>query len=181
MKSARPAMSPLLRALTYSRAAREPMIDAMLLHCYAALDAFHRGHGSQPLFMTLCRHLLVAEELCQLGHAPEFEDDITLAHEALVELDARHSANAVWTLDAGEHARLCTALAVFSAQLEDATLEHIAQAEARMVTQSLVAANMRSGIGRAHAVSSAGGTSSRAQCFPSMGLSIADVFASVHS
>ncbi len=156
MKSARPAMSPLLRALTYSRAAREPMIDAMLLRCYAALDAFHRGHGSQPLFMTLCRHMLVAEELCQLGHAPEFENDITLAHEALVELDARHSADAAWTLDAEEYARLCTALAVFSAQLEDATLEHIAQAEARMVTQSLVAANMRSGVGRAEAVSATG-------------------------
>lgn len=92
MKSSRPAMSPLLRALTYSRAAREPMIDAMLLRCYAALDAFHRGFGSQALFMTMCRHLLVAEELCQLGHAAEFEDDINLAHEALVELDRRHSA-----------------------------------------------------------------------------------------
>jgi len=156
MKSGRPSMSPLLRALTYSRAAREPMIDAMLLQCYAALDAFHRGHGSQALFMTLCRHLLVAEELCQFGHAPECEHDITLAHEALVELDARHSADAAWTLDDDEHARLCTALDVFAAQLEDATLEHIAQAEARMVTQSLVAANMRSGIGHAQAVSSAG-------------------------
>ena len=154
LKSGRPAMSPLLRALTYSRAAREPMIDAMLLQCYAALDAFHRGHGSQPLFMTLCRHLLVAEELCQLGHAPEFEDDITLAHEALVALDTRHSAEGAWTLDAGEHARLCMALAVFAAQLEDATLEHIAQAEARMVTQSLVAANMRSGVARTQLVAS---------------------------
>ncbi|SAK71170.1 hypothetical protein [Caballeronia ptereochthonis] len=154
MKSARPAMSPLLRALTYSREAREPMIDAMLLQCYAALDAFHRGHGSQPLFMTMCRHLLVAEELCQLGHAPEFEDDITLAHEALVELDARHSAEGAWMLDADEHSRLCTALAVFAGQLEDATLEHIAQAEARMVTQSLVAANMRSSLARTQAVAS---------------------------
>ncbi|KND55403.1 hypothetical protein BPUN_2535 [Candidatus Paraburkholderia kirkii] len=154
MKSARPAISPLLRALTYSRAAREPMIDAMLLQCYAVLDAFHRGHGSQPLFMTMCRHLLVAEELCQLGHAPEFEDDITFAHEALVELDARHATDGAWTLRADEHARLCTALAVFAAQLEDATLEHIAQAEARMITQSLVAANMRSGLPRAQAVAS---------------------------
>ncbi|SAK45036.1 hypothetical protein AWB77_00783 [Caballeronia fortuita] len=155
MKSTRPAMSPLLRALTYSRAAREPMIDAMLLRCYVALDAFYRGHGSQPLFMTLCRHMLVAEELCQLGHAPECEDDITSAHEALVELDARHSAEAVWSLGADEHARLCAGLDVFAMQLEDATLEHIAQAEARMVTQSLVAANMRSGVGRAQAVASA--------------------------
>ena len=149
VKSARPAMSPLLRALTYSRAAREPMIDAMLLQCYASLDAFHRGHGSQPLFMAMCRHLLVAEELCQLGHAPEAEDDITLAHEALVELDARHAAGGAWTLDADEHARLCIAFDIFAAQLEDATLEHIAQAEASMVTQSLIAANMRSGLRRA--------------------------------
>ena len=156
MKSSRPAMSPLLRALTYSREAREPMIDAMLMQCYAALDAFHRGHGSQALFMTLCRHMLVAEELCQLGHAPEAGDDITLAHEALVQLDARHSAEGAWTLHADDYARLCTALAFFAKQLDDATLEHIAQAEARMVTQSLVAANMRSGIGRTQTVSSAG-------------------------
>lgn len=149
-----PAMSPLLRALTYSRAAREPMIEAMLLQCYAALDAFQRGHGSQPLFMTLCRHMLVAEELCQLDHAPECEDDVTLAHEALVALDARHSSTGIWTLDADDYARLCTALAVFAEQLEEATLEHIAQAEARMVTQSLVAANMRSDIGRAQLASS---------------------------
>ncbi|SAK65883.1 hypothetical protein AWB78_02366 [Caballeronia calidae] len=155
MKSARPAMSPLLRALTYNRTAREPMIDAMLLRCYVALDAFHRGHGSHALFMALCRHMLVAEELCQLGHAPDDENDITLAHEALVELDARHSAEGAWTLDEGEHARLCTALAVLAAQLQDATLEHIAEAEARMVTQSLVAANMRSGVGT-QAVSSVG-------------------------
>ncbi|SAK53058.1 hypothetical protein AWB75_01781 [Caballeronia catudaia] len=155
-KSSRPAMSPLLRALTYSRAAREPMIDAMLLQCYAALDAFHRGHGSQPLFLSLCRHMLVAEELCQLGHVPEAEHGITLAHEALVALDARHAAEAAWTLDADEHARLCAALDLFAQQLEEATLEHIAQAEASMVTQSLVAANMRSGIAHAQPVSSAG-------------------------
>ncbi|SAL69199.1 hypothetical protein AWB71_04155 [Caballeronia peredens] len=154
MKSARPAMSPLLRALTYGRAARQPMIDAMLLQCYAALDAIHRGHGSHPLFMTMCRHLLVAEELCQLGHAPEFEHDITLAHEALVELDTRHAAEGTWTLSDDEHARLCTALDIFSVQLESATLEHIAQAEARMVTQSLVAANMRSGLPRTQLASS---------------------------
>lgn len=126
------------------------MIDAMLLRCYAALDAFHRGYGSQPLFMTMCRHLLVAEELCQLGHAAEFEDDIHLAHEALVELDRRHSAEGVWTLGAREHA----ALALYAAQLEDATLEHIAQAEARMVTQSLVAANMHSGVAGTQLVAS---------------------------
>src|SRR5579863_9018089 len=99
------------------------------------------------------RARLAAEELCQFGHAPEFADDIDLAHEALVELDARHSAQGVWTLDAAQHARLCTALAVFAEQLEDASLEHIAQAEASMVTQSLVAANMRSGIGRAQLAS----------------------------
>jgi hypothetical protein len=144
MKSARPAMSPLLRALTYSRAAREPMIDTMLLQCYGALDAFRRGHGSQALFMALCRHLLVAEELAQLGHAAEFDGIITLAHEALVSLDARHAGTDDWSLEESEYARLCDALSIYSAQLDDATLEHIAQAEARMVTQSLVAANLRS-------------------------------------
>ncbi len=66
------------------------MINTMLLQCYTALDAFKHGHGSQALFMTLCRHLLVAAELCQLGHASDFDEDITHAHEALVTLDARH-------------------------------------------------------------------------------------------
>jgi hypothetical protein len=138
-------MSPLLRALTYSRAAREPMINTMLLQCYATLDAFRRGHGSHALFMTLCRHLLVAEELCQLGHVPEYADDITLAHESLVALDVRHAEADRWTLTDGEYAHLCDALEIFSAQLDEASLEHIAQAEASMVTQSLVAANMRTG------------------------------------
>ncbi|KND62155.1 hypothetical protein BVER_01947 [Candidatus Burkholderia verschuerenii] len=144
-KAGRAAMSPLLRALTYSRDAREPMVNGMLIQCYTALDAFHRGHGSQALFMTLCRHLLVAEELCQLGHAPDYADDITRAHEALVGVDTRHTGNDQWTLDASDYAHLCDALTILSAQLDDASLEHIAQAEARMVTQSLIAANMRSG------------------------------------
>jgi hypothetical protein len=142
-KAARAAMSPLLRALTYSRDAREPMVNAMLIQCYTALDAFHRGYGSQALFMTLCRHLLVAEELCQLGHAPDYADDITRAHQALVDLDARHAGDDRWTLDAAAYVDLRDALTIFSAQLDEASLEHIAQAEACMVTQSLVAANMR--------------------------------------
>ncbi|WP_459909138.1 hypothetical protein [Caballeronia sp. HLA56] len=143
MKSGRPAMSPLLRALTYSRAAREPMTNAMLLQAYAALDALRRGHGSKPLFMALCRHLLIAEELGQLGHVTDHADDITAAYEALVELDERHTGTGEWTLDDAAYANLCDALAIYADQLEDATLEHIAQAEARMVTQSLVAANLR--------------------------------------
>jgi hypothetical protein len=144
MKSGRPSMSPLLRALTYSRAAREPMINAMLLQCYAALDAFARGHGSQALFMSLCRHLLVAEELCQLGHAPQCAGDITRAHETLVGLDTRQSADDTrWTLNEAEYGALRDALSIFASQLDEASLEHIAQAEARMVTQSLVAANLR--------------------------------------
>jgi hypothetical protein len=157
MKSGRPSMSPLLRALTYSRAAREPMVNAMLLQCYIALDAFARGHGSQALFMTLCRHLLVAEELCQLGHAPECAGDITRAHETLVGLDTRQSADDDhWTLSAAEYAIFRDALAIFASQLDEASLEHIAQAEARMVTQSLVAANMRPTAERVELATTAG-------------------------
>lgn len=153
-KSIRPAMSPLLRALTYSRASREPMVDAMLLRAYSALDAFQHGHGSQALFMTLCRHLLVAEELCQLGHAPDCADVVTRAHEALVELDAAHATDGHWTLSVDAHTRLADALAVFAEQLDEASLEHIAHAEASMVTQSLVAASMRNGVGQAELASS---------------------------
>jgi len=139
-KSARPTMSPLLRALAHSRATREPMIELMLLKCYTAVDAFSRGHGSQALFITLCRHMLIAEELCRLGHGPDHVDDITCAHKALVEIEAHHASNGQWTLDEATHPRLCDALVIFGAQLEAASLEQIARAEASMVTQSLVAA-----------------------------------------
>ncbi len=119
MKSTRPAMSPLLRALTYSRAAHEPMVDGMLIQCYAALDAFQRGH------------------------APDYADDITRAHEALVALDTRHAEDGRWTLADAEYPPLCDAFPILAAQLDAASLEHIAQAEARMVTQSLVATSMQ--------------------------------------
>jgi hypothetical protein len=154
MKSGRPTMSPLLLALTHSRAAREPMTNAMLLQSYSALDAFHRGHGSHALFMTLCRHLLVAEELCQLGYADEYSDDITLAHEALVRVEARHTSAGEWTLAEADHAPVCDALAIYAMQLDHASLEHIAQAEARMVTQSLVAARSRPEVERLELASS---------------------------
>ena len=56
-RHARPPVSPLLRALTYSRTSHEPVTRSMLLHCYTALDAFRRGHGSRELFATLGRYL----------------------------------------------------------------------------------------------------------------------------
>src|ERR1700732_182458 len=66
-KHTRPTMSPLLRALTFSRAAHGPVTQAILLRCYTGLDAFRRGHGSRELFTTLGQQLLVAEELCRFG------------------------------------------------------------------------------------------------------------------
>src|SRR3954468_20401607 len=48
-----PAISPPVRALTFSRAAHEPATRTMLLQCYTGLDAFRRGHGSRALFTTL--------------------------------------------------------------------------------------------------------------------------------
>ena len=66
-----PAMSPLLRALTQSRSTHEPVTAAMLLQCYAALDAFEHGHGSRDLHMLLSRHLLVSQELARQGHSEE--------------------------------------------------------------------------------------------------------------
>jgi hypothetical protein len=126
-------MSPLLRALTFSRAAHEPVTQAMLLQCYTALDAFRRGHGSRDLFMTLGRHFLVSEELCRLGLEPEGLEYVESAHAAMVELDATEHEAAGWGLGDNEYIRLCAALSVLDAQLSVASLEMIAKAETRMV------------------------------------------------
>lgn len=132
-KRSQPAMSPLLRALTFSRAAHEPVTQAMLLQCYTALDAFRRGHGSRELFMTLGRHLLVSEELCRLGLEAPGQAYVESAHAAMMQLDAAEQQPGGWRLDDDEYMRLCAALSIFDAQLADASLEMIARAEARML------------------------------------------------
>jgi hypothetical protein len=132
-KRNQPAMSPLLRALTFSRAAHEPVTQAMLLQCYTAVDAFKRGHGSRDLFMTLGRHFLVSEELCRLGLEPQGLEYIESAHGAMVQLDAAEHQQGGWALGEDEYLRVCAALSILDAQLSAASLETIARAEARMV------------------------------------------------
>lgn len=132
-KHTQSAMSPLLRALTFSRTAHEPVTTAMLLQCYTALDAFRRGRGSRDLHLTLSRHLLVSQELARLGLGENVLADIESAHAAMVELDAREHQDGAWMLEDGEYARLCTALAVLDGQLSAASLSEIANAEAKMV------------------------------------------------
>jgi hypothetical protein len=132
-KRNQPAMSPLLRALTFSRAAHEPVTQAMRLQCYAALDAFRYGHGSRELFMTLGRHLLVSEELCRLGLETSGLEYVEGAQAAMVQLDATEQQRDGWRLGEDEYLRLCAALSIFDAQLAEASLEMIARAETRMV------------------------------------------------
>jgi predicted RNA-binding protein YlxR (DUF448 family) len=136
-------MSPLLRALTYSRAAHEPVTRAMLLQCYSALDAFRRGHGSRELFTTLGRQLLVAEELCRIGYYPDEIADIREAHSAMVQVDATRSKDGIWLMGDVEHAWLCVALEIFGRQLSVASLDSIAKAETRMVEGLLKAERTR--------------------------------------
>ncbi|MBN3753790.1 hypothetical protein G3N95_12635 [Paraburkholderia sp. Tr-20389] len=128
-----PAMSPLLRALTFSRAAHEPITRAMLLQAYASLDAFRRGQGSRELFTTLGRQLLVAEELSRIGHVPDAIDDIAEAQIAMTDIDANEKTSGKWTVDGDNYAWLTIALDAFERQLVDASLEDIAKAEARMI------------------------------------------------
>jgi len=138
-----PSMSPLLRALTYSRTAHGPVTDAMLLQAYAALDAFRRGHGSRELFGVLARYLLIAEELARLGHLADALADVQRAHAAMVALDASEPAGEPggrWRADDAGYEPLCTALAILDAQLLDASLSDIAMAETRMV-EGLLKAN----------------------------------------
>ncbi|WP_345815714.1 hypothetical protein AAGS40_15755 [Paraburkholderia sp. PREW-6R] len=137
------AMSPLLRALTFSRTAHEPITSAMLLQCYAALDALRHGHGSRDLHMTLSRHLLVSQELARLGLGEEWLADIESAHAAMVELDAREHDHTEWRLDDSEYARLRTALGILDAQLSAASLSEIASAEARMIEGLMRSAKVR--------------------------------------
>jgi hypothetical protein len=103
------------------------------LQCYAALDAFRRGHGSRNLHMTLSRHLLVSQELARLGLGEDLVSDIQSAHAAMVQLDAREHNEGAWALEDGEYARLCAALAILDGQLAVASLSEIASAEARMI------------------------------------------------
>jgi hypothetical protein len=127
------AMSPLLRALTYSHAAHEPVTQAMLLQCYVGLDAFRRGHGSRELFTTLGRQLLVAEELCLIGYQPDEIADIREALAAMVHIDASTREDGVWFMGDVEYACLCVAFEIFGRQLSVASLDSIAKAETRMV------------------------------------------------
>jgi hypothetical protein len=129
----RPSMSPLLRALTHSQAALEPVTSAMLLQCYSALDAFQRGYGSRGLFSTLGRYLLIAEELARLGDQTEDLPEIEMAHASLMHLDAAGRERDVWALPEAEYMDLCVALASFDRQLTTASLGDIATAEARML------------------------------------------------
>ena len=132
-KHGRPAMSPLLRALTYSQAALEPVVEGMLLQSYTALDAFHRGHGSRDLFSTLGRAFLIAEELARLGHEPEALGLIESAHAALMRVNAEEQSDSRWRLNEANYSPLADALAVFDTQLNAASLIDIAKAEARML------------------------------------------------
>jgi len=147
-KRNQPAMSPLLRALTFSRAAHEPVTQAMLLQCYTALDAFTRGHGSRDLFMTLGRHFLVSEELCRLGLEPEGLEYVESAHAAMVQLDAAEHQAGGWSVGEDDYLRLCAALSVLDTQLSAASLEMIARAEARMV-EGLLRAGQRQAVAEA--------------------------------
>jgi hypothetical protein len=127
------AMSPLLRALTYSHAAHEPVTQGMLLQCYVGLDAFRRGHGSRELFTTLGRQLLVAEELCLIGYQPDEISDVREALAAMVHIDATRREEGVWLMGDVEYAWLCVAFEIFGRQLAVASLDSIAKAETRMV------------------------------------------------
>lgn len=143
LKHSQPAMSPLLRALTNSSAAHQPVTATMLLQGYAALDAFRRGHGSRSLHTTLSRHLLVSQELARLSLGEDGLADIERAHAAMVRLDAREHEDGQWTFEDGDYARLCTALAILDGQLSVASLSEIASAQARMIEGLMRTAQVR--------------------------------------
>ncbi|SKC89467.1 hypothetical protein SAMN05446935_6558 [Burkholderia sp. YR290] len=117
------------RAVKSSRGTHEPVTQAMLLQCYAALDAFRRGYGSRELVTTLGRYLLVAGELCHLGHQSDAIGRIAAARAAVVRMDATEQQDRVWRIDDADYSRLCVAFAILDDQLSVASLDDIAKAE----------------------------------------------------
>jgi hypothetical protein len=78
------------------------------------------------------RTILIAEELRRLGHQASALGDIESAHAALVHINAEEHAGGGWRVCDADYLPLSTALAVFSKQLNAASLNDIAKAEARM-------------------------------------------------
>ncbi|MEW9586415.1 hypothetical protein [Paraburkholderia sp. DGU8] len=130
-KNATLAMSPLLRALTFSRASHEPVIQAMLLKAYASLDGFRRGYGSHELLENLSRQLLVAGELCHLRNHAHGLPDIEAACAATAQIETVGKTSGAWLMNDIAYAHLCNALGIFDNQLSAASLGDIAKAEAR--------------------------------------------------
>ncbi|OUL92408.1 hypothetical protein [Paraburkholderia hospita] len=117
------------RVVRNSWGTHEPVTQAMLLQCYAALDAFRRGYGSRELVTTLGRYLLVAGELCHLGHQSDAIGRIAAARAAVVRMDATEQQDRVWRIDDADYSRLCVAFAILDDQLSVASLDDIAKAE----------------------------------------------------
>jgi hypothetical protein len=128
-------MSPLLRALTFNRAAHEPVTQAMLLQAYATLDAFRRGHGSAEMLRTLNWQLLMAEELCRLRYCSDELPGIESALAAIAGIGASENATGPLTVSDIDYSRLCDALGIFDRQLSEASLGDIAKTEALVASR----------------------------------------------
>jgi hypothetical protein len=122
-------VKPLNRGVKSGRATHEPVTRAMLLQCYTALDALLLGYGSCELFATLGRYLLVAGELCRLGHQSDEIGYIAEAQAAVVQLDATEKQGGGWLLDDADYTRLRVAFSILDEQLSVASLDDIAKAE----------------------------------------------------
>jgi hypothetical protein len=133
-KHVRQAMSPLLRALTFNRAAHEPVTQAMLLQAYATLDAFRRGYGSAEMLRTLNWQLLMAEELCRLRYCIDELPGIEAALAEIAEIGASEKATGALTISEIGYSRLCDALSIFDRQLSEASLGDIAKTESRVAS-----------------------------------------------
>jgi hypothetical protein len=130
----RHAISPLLRALTFNRAAHEPVTQAMLLQAYATLDAFRRGYGSVEMLKTLHWQLRMAEELCRLRYCADELPDIEAALATITEIGASEKATGARPISDIDYSQLCNALSVFDSQLSAASLGDIAKTEARVAS-----------------------------------------------
>jgi hypothetical protein len=131
--SARKAVPSLVGKLV-AKTAIFSDLDNISLRALIALDAFHRGKGSAGLLALMGRHLVVSENLCQAGYAPDSLRTVREAHASLVRVDWDAQSGQGWKAEGVDYEALRRAFAVYDEQLRTAPRNVVQHAQILMVT-----------------------------------------------
>jgi hypothetical protein len=126
-------VSPLLSALTSRHSGPLSISELTLLRCYIALDALHRGVGSNSLFAVLGQHLIMSINLCKQGYHVERFTIVREAQQGLLRLRKQVDETTDWTPDEDTYRALCNALGVLEDQLTQAPMDQFVRARALML------------------------------------------------